>query len=62
MLGKVKERLDSNNIMYVESTVPHGVKLTLPNSVFITVFHKGTVLVQGKVIHSTKIKQLLGLS
>ena len=61
MLNKVKERLESSRIMYVESAVPHGVKLTLPNGVFVTVYNKGTVLVQGNPTNAIKVKQLLGL-
>ena len=61
MLNKVKERLESVRMMYTESVILHGVKLTLPNNVFITVYNKGTVLVQGNPTNASKVKQLLGL-
>ena len=61
MLNKVKERLESVHMMYTESAILHGVKLILPNGVFVTVYNKGTVLVQGNPTNTSKVKQLLGL-
>ena len=60
MLNKVKDKLNENNILFTETTVNHGVKLTTINNVYITVFSKGTVLIQGKEPYKNDICTMLG--
>ena len=60
MLNKVKDKLNENNILFAETTVNHGVKLTTINNVHITVFGKGTVLIQGKEPYKSDIFTVLG--
>ena len=60
MLNKVKDKLNENNILFTETTVNHGVKLNTINNVYITVFGKGTVLIQGKNPYKDAIVDMLG--
>ena len=61
MINKVKEVLDSYGILYTEEEVNHGIKLTLINKVYITVYNKGTVLVQGIEPNKSNIEKLIGI-
>ena len=61
MINKVKEVLDDYGILYAEEEVNHGIKLTLINKVYITVYNNGTILVQGTEPSKSNIETILGI-
>ena len=61
MINKVKEVLDDYGILYTEEQVNHGIKLTLINKVYVTVYSNSTVLVQGTEPNKSNIETILGI-
>lgn len=62
MLNKVKKRLNSVNMLYTETAVNHGTKLTLAVGVSVIVFTTGRVVVQGMTDTKKNVEKLLGLN
>ena len=61
MLDKVKERLDADNMLYIEYDIAHGKQLVTAQGVKINVYNTNRVVVQGNAILKGRVEILLGL-